>query len=204
MTRPRPSLPDWAPRFLKQAAGQTPHGDPKLRIVWSEDRRTHDDGPKKYPLINDRWVVEQWMPASVYGAPEFWNPLAGPYPSRGDYEHLDTIEERGVCECGDKLEPKLTPGIRRLDFDPCWKCSSITRFMEPQRAYVEYLVDIYKNAVQYIKEQVDHANEEMMAREARVARNLAELNEATPVWGRPSIGLPGIPLPFASRKEIIQ
>lgn len=149
--------------------------------------------------------MEQWFPAKLYGAPEFWNPAAGPYPSRGDYEHLDTIEERGICECGDKLPPKITPGFRRLDFDPCWKCGSITRFMEPQRAYLEYLVDCYKNVTDLIKQQVDSVNDEMIEREARVARNLAELEDETPHWGRPFVGLSGAPLPSAmSKKELVQ
>lgn len=199
-----PSLPDWVDGFLLVAAGSTPYGDPRLRIVWSEDRRLWADGPKKYPAIKERWVCEQWLPASTYGSPRTWaydNPTR-PYPARGEYEHLDTIEERGVCECGDKLEPKFTPGIRRVDFDPCPKCGTITKFLEPQRPYMEHLVKLYANAMELIKEQVKSAEtEEMVARAARVAARTAQMNEDTPNWGRPLVGLSGHPLPFTKGKH---
>jgi hypothetical protein len=57
----------------------------------------------KYPQVN-RWHIERWLPPEAYGAPRFWQqqtletcgaqaiPALGPYPSRGDYEHVFTLE----------------------------------------------------------------------------------------------------------------
>ncbi len=57
----------------------------------------------KYPQLN-RWHIERWLPPEVYGSPRFWHQQTievcgarsisalGPYPSRGDYEHVFTLE----------------------------------------------------------------------------------------------------------------
>lgn len=58
--------------------------------------------PKYVPL--DRWHIERWCPPEMYGSPEDWArataeavdgksvPALGPYPSRGEYEHVMTLE----------------------------------------------------------------------------------------------------------------
>lgn len=58
--------------------------------------------PKYLPF--DRYHIEKWMPAEFFGSPEDWFdmtaevvgartiPALGPYPSRGEYEHVKTIE----------------------------------------------------------------------------------------------------------------
>jgi hypothetical protein len=58
--------------------------------------------PKYTPL--DRWHVERWCPPEIYGSPDDWRlqtaemvdgdaiPALGPYPSRGEYEHVFTLE----------------------------------------------------------------------------------------------------------------
>lgn len=63
-----------------------------------EVRYTH----KYAPL--DRWHIERWCPPEMYGSPEAWAkqtleienginiPALGPYPSRGEYEHVFTLE----------------------------------------------------------------------------------------------------------------
>src|SRR5260370_27479979 len=57
----------------------------------------------KYPQLN-RWHIERWLPPEAYGSPRFWHqqtlevcgarsiPALGPYPSRGDYQHLFTLK----------------------------------------------------------------------------------------------------------------
>ncbi len=57
----------------------------------------------KYPQVN-RWHIERWVSPEAYGSPRFWHhqtletcgaqaiPALGPYPSRGDYEHVFTLE----------------------------------------------------------------------------------------------------------------
>jgi hypothetical protein len=60
----------------------------------------------KYLAVN-RWHIEKWLPAETYGSPRTWYaqtleiadgrsvPALGPYPSRGEYEHCFTLEDRG-------------------------------------------------------------------------------------------------------------
>lgn len=57
--------------------------------------------PKYVPL--DRWHIERWCPPEMYGSPEEWERATaevvdgqcvaalGPYPSRGEYEHVATL-----------------------------------------------------------------------------------------------------------------
>ena len=61
--------------------------------------------PKYFPL--NRWHVERWLPPESYGSPESWRakttevedgiryPALGPYPWRGDWEHVFTLEGPG-------------------------------------------------------------------------------------------------------------
>jgi hypothetical protein len=59
--------------------------------------------PKYFMKLN-RWIVERWFPPEFYGSPRYWDlktviyedgiaiPALGPYPSRGDYEEVFTVE----------------------------------------------------------------------------------------------------------------
>lgn len=70
--------------------------------------------PKYYPC--DRWHVERWLPPELYGTREQWDMLAverigmesipalGPYPERGDWEHVFVLEDKA----GNPIEPSLT------------------------------------------------------------------------------------------------
>lgn len=58
--------------------------------------------PKYIPF--DRWHIERWCPQEMYGSPAEWQEQTaevvegktvaalGPYPSRGEYEHVFTVE----------------------------------------------------------------------------------------------------------------
>lgn len=58
--------------------------------------------PKYFP--RDRWHIERWCAPEIYGSPEDWARATlevdgaqsiaalGPYPSRGEYEHVFTLE----------------------------------------------------------------------------------------------------------------
>jgi len=58
--------------------------------------------PKYFP--HDRWHIERWCPPEMYGSPETWArqtveiengmnvPALGPYPARGEYEHVFTLQ----------------------------------------------------------------------------------------------------------------
>lgn len=59
--------------------------------------------PKYFP--HNRWHIERWCAPETYGSPEQWVcntleiedgrnvPALGPYPSRGEYEHVFTLED---------------------------------------------------------------------------------------------------------------
>jgi hypothetical protein len=109
-------------RRLISAGGLNCFAEPNFRVVWGgsrlgwiggkwEDR--DEDGtliresvsvrlePKYVPL--DRWHIERWCPAEMYGSPDDWEEnttenvegtkvaALGPYPSRGEYEHVMTL-----------------------------------------------------------------------------------------------------------------
>jgi hypothetical protein len=52
-----------------------------------------------------RWVLEKWCPPEMYGTPELWDEenldensgllTLGPFPNRGEYEHVYTFEVNG-------------------------------------------------------------------------------------------------------------
>jgi hypothetical protein len=58
--------------------------------------------PKYTP--HDRWHIERWLAPETYGSPQHWYaqtmereggiavPALGPYPERGEYEHVFTLE----------------------------------------------------------------------------------------------------------------
>jgi hypothetical protein len=114
--------PECVRRRLAAAGGTNRFGEANFRVVWGgarlgwiggkwEDRDA--DGtlirecisvrlePKYVPL--NRWHIERWCPAEMYGSPEEWNEATaetvdghtvaalGPYPSRGEYEHVMTL-----------------------------------------------------------------------------------------------------------------
>jgi hypothetical protein len=78
--------------------------------------------PKYAPL--DRWHIERWCPPEMYGSPEDWRAATlevhdgrsvaalGPYPSRGEYEHVFTVEDaRGEFV---QLTPAIAEYLSRM------------------------------------------------------------------------------------------
>lgn len=102
---------------LTRVGGRNIYGEPNFRIVWGWSRLTwlggqfESDGsfevgqrlePKHLP--ENRWYVEAWYPAEMYGTPRSWKMAyettvnghkveqLGPYPARGEYEYLTRIQ----------------------------------------------------------------------------------------------------------------
>ena len=108
------------------AGGLNLFGEPNYRVVWGWSRlelrvglhSDHDDSgnllrhelraewwPRYAP--RDRFHVEVWKDAAVFGGPDAWEdgtaqwvngtkvPALGPFPSRGEYEHV------AVCQPAD-------------------------------------------------------------------------------------------------------
>ncbi len=78
--------------------------------------------PKYFP--HDRWHIERWCAPEIYGSPEDWaratlevegaHSIAalGPYPARGEYEHVFTLEgPRGEFV---QLIPTIVERLARL------------------------------------------------------------------------------------------
>jgi hypothetical protein len=108
---------------LARAGGLNLYGRPVFRVVWGWSRPTWIGGkwtdrdehgnvirevtemrevPKYLPF--DRWHLERWLPAELYGGPQQWYentieradglaiPALGPYPHEGEYELCVTLE----------------------------------------------------------------------------------------------------------------
>ena len=135
--------PEGVRRRLEAAGGTNRFGEPNFRVVWGgarlgwiggkwEDRDV--DGaliresvsvrlePKYVPL--DRWHIERWCPAEMYGSPDDWERATaevvdgqtvaalGPYPSRGEYEHVITLA--GPCGEFVQLTPTVVEHVARM------------------------------------------------------------------------------------------
>lgn len=116
----------------------------------------------KYPQLN-RWHIERWLAPETYGSPRAWvaqtsescgasSVLAlGPYPDRGDYEHVFTLE----TPRGEFLQ--LTPAIaervaRAITFAHHAARASRRRSLDARevradRAYDSFAWDVLDDAV---------------------------------------------------------
>jgi len=103
--------PEYVTERLIRVGGLNRFNEPIYRAIWGWNRLTpiggkwEDNGrvevrtEPKYPQLN-RWHVEKWCPPEMYGSPAQWELTTreegvlalGPYPSRGDYEHVMVIE----------------------------------------------------------------------------------------------------------------
>lgn len=75
--------------------GKTPEGLPKYRVIWGPDREETRYGIlcQRYDDVDPRWILEIFVPHSVYGA---WDEEAlGPKPPYGEYYVSQIIEVEG-------------------------------------------------------------------------------------------------------------
>jgi hypothetical protein len=119
--------PEQVAAAVERAGGYNTFGEPNFRVVWSMNRleliggrwfdydNSHNQlrsviemrRVPKYWLNPNRWILEIWVPAEMYGPPEFWDYSTrgdeeegymlqlGPYPERGEYEQSFTLETNG-------------------------------------------------------------------------------------------------------------
>ena len=93
--------------------------------------------PKYIPT--DRWHIERWCAPEMYGSPETWArntleiengmnvPALGPYPSRGEYEQVFTLETptwSGRCPTGCGLQQPRGP--KTMSRAPCGEFVQLT------------------------------------------------------------------------------
>lgn len=116
----------------------------------------------KYPQLN-RWHIERWLAPETYGSPRAWSAQTretcgttsvlalGPYPARGDYEHVFTLEtsRREFLQLTPTIAERvaraitfsrgLSQRIRRAALD--------TREARADRAYDAFAWDVLDDAV---------------------------------------------------------
>lgn len=119
--------PAWATSALARAGGLNPFGQPMFVLSWGWSRLSpigghwDDNGAFEVRMVPkymskdehgnltfNRWHIEKWLPAEMYGSPEDWDARTieweneaektgrslqslGPYPSRGEYELCLTL-----------------------------------------------------------------------------------------------------------------
>jgi hypothetical protein len=147
--------------FLLARGGLNLFQKPLYKLVWSTSelelrygtfREFHDDvfirevtetrWTRKYWYINDRWVLERWIPAELCSTREL------PNSKQGSYEPIYTFED------GDRLY--LEPNIKVLDF-------IITMAEKPHHITKEELMNELlekeKKEVQAIMEAMDYRSD---------------------------------------------
>lgn len=143
--------------FLLVRGGLNLFEKPVYKLVWSTNelelrhgtfREFHDDvfireitetrWTRKYWYINDRWVLERWIPPELCATSEL------PASNQGSYEPIYTFED------GDRLY--LEPNIKVLDF-------IITQAEKPhhitQSELLNELKDKEEKEIQQIMEAMD-------------------------------------------------
>lgn len=116
---------------LTKAGGLNRFGGPNFRLIWgwantntvyNRHTREYERRPRYMLKKRDRWFLEKWFAPEFYGTPRMWRrqftenidgravDLLGPFPERGEYEQLLTIEtwhkpecptqDKTDCECG--------------------------------------------------------------------------------------------------------
>jgi hypothetical protein len=113
----------------------------------------------KYPAVN-RWHVEKWLAPETYGSPRAWYsqtierndgqsvPALGPYPSRGEYEHVLTLEDaRGEFL---QLSPRIVERVARaveysVTFSPAERKAALQRRMAREEKEYDAYADMVLN-----------------------------------------------------------
>lgn len=152
------------------------------RLAWSNRKWTEGDGhgnvwsavhgwryAPKYtqPARRERFIVEVFRPAEFYGSPDSWYLMntkyvdghlllpSGPYPARGEYEYLDTVEY--VDDDGER------------------------HYLEPTAAYVDMVVTLHKKLVATTESELLALKEaeETKRKEANYNRILEQVKNTT-------------------------
>jgi hypothetical protein len=152
-------LPKDVEARITAAGGRNFYGQPNYRIVWGENARQdiyglHEAVPGRapfegwysYPRYEEtRWHLEVWLPPEAFGSPETWPKELGPFPSRGDYEHVVKLEDAW----GNYVEPSgeaLEWLIRMISKGPR-NPAEVRRRMEEDRVAKEIASDKEANDI---------------------------------------------------------
>lgn len=164
------SVPREVQEILTRAGGMNPYDEPNLRVVWGPSRlcfiggtkespwEDRDDsgnliretlGMRRVPKYGERWVFERWVPPEVYaggGSCNSWNTQElGPFPSRGDYEHVKTLNLGGKFV---QLTPTIAREVAdRLRFSVMRSRSEVRRAVFAQHEQKERDYDSFADAV---------------------------------------------------------
>lgn len=150
---PPPGIQDRVTR----AGGRNIYGEPNFRIVWGPQERELLVGAAawvmapKYP--QERWVVEMWN--ATRETPDQWIKMTsetvkgrrvermGPYPTRGYYEHLATIEDKNDNYLG------ITPAMADIIIQLVYRSRAIMSAKTWQQRRDEKLSEIEREKQKY-------------------------------------------------------
>ena len=180
--------PDTVAYRLELAGGRNPFGEANYRAVWGWNRLAWIGGKfeerdstgallrevielrqePKYPAVN-RWHIEKWLPAELYGSPAKWwaqtietangrsIPALGPFPARGEYEHCFTLEgSRGeFIQLTPTIAEHIALAIERSRHHPrsAGKRALYDRELRNERAYDAWAYDVLDDAVPAFQRQ---------------------------------------------------
>ena len=171
-----PHLPEHLQQYLTRVGGTNLFGGPNFRIVWAQDRLKWNGSPKyRQQYRQGRWIIEVYRPPLYYGDRKKWEqtyyttegkPIVheskGPFPSRGDYEWLDTVE--AIDAAGNR------------------------NYLMPTEAYLDTVVNLYHLIVSAPAHEVRDKLEakDLAKREADVAYIYERIKERTDPLFRPA------------------
>lgn len=181
--RERHETPRFVSEALRIAGGMNRFGEPNFRAVWGANRLDWIGGKwedrneagelvrerielrrvPKYAV--DRWHIERWLAPESYGSPRMWAmqtmeredgkaiAALGPYPSRGDYELVMTLEgPRGEFL---QLTPTVAERIARLvslssNFSQAESMAALRRRAAKEESdYDKFAWDVLSDTPQY-------------------------------------------------------
>jgi len=165
----------WAPDLFMHAAGEWNDFSAAGTLIRTvREIRTIP----KYPQIGDRWIIERWRQPETYGSPEDWAEqnrqafacenfdLLGPYPLRGEYEHVFTFEHP---------ETKQFARPHPLALEAWW------------RAVCEALDMNYRQRLANVKKRM----EEKEKREDQIQSDRYDEKMLRPFYGVPHVSMAG-------------
>lgn len=156
---------------LTRAGGRNLYDEPNFRIIWGGTpteyiynlrEGCYELRPRYMQKARDRWVVEKFHGPEHYGTPRMWRlqftqnvngreiDLLGPFPSRGSYEQLCTMQtpEGEYMELTSTVCDKLIDLVRASrDLSPWARREAVREQIEnPDPGFDSYADDVIKEA----------------------------------------------------------
>ena len=132
----------------------------------------------------DRWILETWRPPEWFGSPWFWDlttavfsgneasrmlPSIGPYPSRGDYMHVTTLDY--ICDkCKDDVAQAITQPEKLAIYSSCQD----RQFLQVSPRVADTLARMVMRNREQTAQEIKAGIQSQLAAEAKMAEKMAE------------------------------